>query len=59
MQDHLTFEALLAVSASERQPRMCAKVPRPGVYTVVLWAIVDGTQEEISSYSMFHGIEPP
>ncbi len=31
----------------------------PGVYTVVLWGLLDGEAEVISEYSIFHGIPRP
>ena len=31
----------------------------PGVYTVVVWAAIDGERLIVSEYSIFHGIEPP
>ena len=31
----------------------------PGVYTVVLWANLDGEKEVVSEYSIFHETEPP
>ena len=31
----------------------------PGVYTIVVWAPIDGDDEIISQYSIFHGITPP
>ena len=30
-----------------------------GVYTVSVWAVVEGSNTEISQYPMFHGIAPP
>ena len=30
-----------------------------GVYTVVLWGIIDGEDVPISEYSIFHGVTPP
>ena len=31
----------------------------PGVYTIVVWAPIDGEREVISEYSIFHKITPP
>ena len=31
----------------------------PGVYTVVLWANLDGEKEVVSEYSIFHETKPP
>ena len=31
----------------------------PGVYTIVVWAPIDGEDEIVSEYSIFHGITPP
>ena len=31
----------------------------PGVYTMMLWGSLDGEDEVISEYSIFHGVEPP
>ena len=31
----------------------------PGVYTIVVWAPLNGEREVISKYSIFHGVTPP
>ena len=31
----------------------------PGVYTIVVWAPIDGEREVVSEYSIFHGVTPP
>ncbi len=31
----------------------------PGVYTIVVWAPIDGEREVVSEYSIFHKITPP
>ena len=31
----------------------------PGVYTIVVWAAIDGEPLVVSEYSIFHGIQPP
>ena len=31
----------------------------PGVYTIVVWALIDGDDEVVSEYSIFHKITPP
>ena len=30
-----------------------------GVYTIVVWALIDGSDEIVSQYSIFHGVTPP
>ena len=30
-----------------------------GVYSVVVWGLIDGRDEVISEYSIFHGVKPP
>ena len=30
-----------------------------GVYTVVVWGVIDGIDVEISHYSIFHELTPP
>ena len=31
----------------------------PGIYTIALWAVIDGKSEVFSEYSIFHETEPP
>lgn len=31
----------------------------PGVYTIVVWALIGGEREVVSEYSIFHGVTPP